>query len=131
MNRMAREILFKAKSKRDGKWIEGSLLVNEQGTCMISAYLIGSGMIFLTVDSNTICQYTGLTDKNGNKIWENDVVKDKESNIYKCYWCSCNCEYMLDDGVESFGLGYRSEKDLEVIGNIFDNPELLGGADNG
>ena len=131
---MAREILFKANRLDNGEWVEGyyAVAIDKRGlkqhNILVADHHLGYFKWF-DIGKKTLCQYTGLTDKNGNKIWENDVVKDTEGNIYKCYWCSCNCEYMLDDGVESFGIGYRSEKELEVIGNTFDNPELLGGGE--
>ena len=89
------------------------------------------------VDPDTLCQYTGLTDKNGKKIWENDIVKCKK------YICGNFGDYCIEVGyVEmkhgAFGLHrikndayYRPFKDwledyeYEVVGNIFDNPELL------
>ena len=84
------------------------------------------------VQANTICQYTGLTDKDGKKIWENDIVTvpgDKEPCLigwdeYCARWSITQYgSYMYDfdnfDGVE-----------LEVLGNVFDNPEILeGGAE--
>ena len=148
---MAREILFKAKRIDNGEWVEGSLLVDEAGNCYMGVYIfprqdtdivvVGgringktykrfSGIGFTQVDSKTVCQYTGLTDKNGNKIWENDVVRHLEhGEIYKCYWYCENCEYSLCNESESFGLGYCVGTELEVIGNIFDNPEVLGGGE--
>ena len=134
---MAREILFKAKRIDNGEWVEGNLIykkssVGENTFCLIvgSAEWTNDGQFYNLCNTHfihrdTICQYTGLTDKNGNKIWENDVVRHLEhGEIYKCYWYCENCEYSLCNESESFGLGYCVGTELEVIGNIFDNPEL-------
>lgn len=83
----------------------------------------------LYVDENTVGQYTGLKDKNVTKIFEGDIVKG--------FWRGKICIYQIDyyNGLTSFigrasmkitTFGYDSEK-IEVIGNIYDNPELLGG----
>lgn len=130
-----REILFKAKQLNDGKWIEGYLIkifaddyriatVDDIG-CAYTRNGVYDGYM-TEIDPNTICQYTGLTDKNGNKIWENDVVKHvTECGVYKCSYDLYNCEYQFDNKNESFGMGYASIHKFEVIGNIFDNPELM------
>ena len=134
-----REILFRAKRIDNGEWVEGWLLkdevtgqyfihasgnsvnesdkVNEEGCLRFVAF---------EVDENTICQYTGLTDKNGNKIWENDVV-------------SCG-GYLVVTWKEEFASFCLSKKgwmyqhffgeavngcDCKVIGNIFDNTDLM------
>jgi uncharacterized phage protein (TIGR01671 family) len=122
-----REILFKAKRIDNGEWIMGGIIERDD-----KAYIVGISKKLridgVEVDPNTICQYTGLTDKNGNKIWENDVVNNLEDEeIVKCVWDSSNCEYILDNAFVQFGLGYCVGAELEVIGNIFDNPELIGG----
>jgi len=125
-----REILFKAKRIDNGEWVEG-------GFCHSSdekTYIIGiskRGYIDgLEVVSETICQYTGLTDKNGNKIWENDVVKWNDK-LYKVVFYESICSFVL---VTSTGHWLHMEMDYgdklecyayKVIGNIFDNPELL------
>lgn len=136
---MAREILFKAKRISDGKWIEG-FYVAQYGCHQI--YLPNgvdceNGFDYYHIDINTLCQYTGLTDKNGNKIWENDVVNRNEKfyEIVKYF----QGDYVLDysyalgkeEGTNYCNLGfYCCEINcVEVIGNIFDNPELLGGGE--
>ena len=88
------------------------------------------------VDEHTICQCTGLKDKNGKLIWENDVVEigeheDTVNGLYKVIYCeNANC-YALKRSVD-FHYNFFTFSDLngfetssKVIGNIFDNPELL------
>lgn len=81
-----REILFKAKRLDNGEWVEGFLfhcLNNGEEWCIgkepLSANdyseIIGEYRTWFPIDEKTICQYTGLTDKNRNKIWENDIVE--------------------------------------------------------
>lgn len=140
-----REILFKAKRIFSGEWVEGYLFETKDNSYV--AYngqfdddlLLSPQNIFIPIDKSTICQYTGLTDKNGNKIWENDVVDASNcwwdaagpaghtSPIIKVEWSEWYCGfnpfacYDCDCGV------YIESCDVEVIGNIFDNPELLKG----
>lgn len=148
---MSREILFKAKRISDGEWIEGSLLQNTTAT---SKSFIVSTTGCEEVDSDTICQYIGLVDNNGNKIWENDIVKDlslylthkdyvergmeKEEGLqyYHDFYApelvefcteevgSCGCCYPDFVGTGFVAMGADLTK-CEVIGNKFDNPELL------
>lgn len=139
---MIREILFKAKRKDNGGWVEGFLfhcLNNGEEWCIgnepLSANdyseIIGEYRIWFPIDENTICQYTGLTDKNGNKVWENDVVKDTDIHLLG------SVEYDEEHGmyvINEVNDGYQNFQEFwsctEVIGNIFDNPELLkGGAE--
>jgi len=148
-----REILFKAKRIDNGEWVEGYLVrfcdryggLGFEIIAEAGIYYDGSpNYISHEVDENTICQYTGLTDKNGQKIWENDVVKyDSEDDLKLCavvkYGEYDNCGNMdcylgfyMDWSDTRFWLRkdigfWTKNREVEVIGNIFDNPELLKG----
>ena len=133
-----REILFKAKTC-NGEWVEG-LLANKGNKWYISNKA-GQPFAF-EVRPDTICQYTGLTDKNGRKIWENDIVKyhfgdDVAPVRYGVYQ---SCFDSTQTGHVGFYVDWDSKKalrkdlgywvnmiDCNVIGNVFDNPELLKG----
>ena len=156
---MAREILFKAKRECNGEWVEGSPVFYESGEVAIfnekfTRYGHEATQIWkrTLVDKDTLCQYTGLTDKNRRKIFENDVLDSDEVNslvrfdeenarfVLDDYGTKgCIMEYGWDENAGGYGFietnGFDDFMDIteavEVIGNIFDNPELLGGADNG
>ena len=139
-----RKILFKAKRIDNGEWVEGFLfqlsceggfnwcIGNEPLAPNDYSELCGADRDWFYVDENTICQFTGLTDKNGNKIWENDVVK---MIYYDNYFEHGVVRYYEQDVryrfcTESDSFSFDNTDTLEVIGNIFDNPELLeGGAE--
>jgi len=132
-----REILFKAKRIDNGEWVEGDLVhsvykIND--TC-VGKY--GSDVGMHQVDENTICQYTGLKDKNGCKIWEGDVVErvDRRNGLYVFReQPKMNCKVVWTDrhGYDTEpSCGYFDKKnalECEVIGNRFDQgSELLNG----
>ena len=124
-----REILFKAKSENiDGTfdWIEGYLSKCEGKWTICDDEGVGC-----FVEEETICQYTGLTDKNGNKIWENDICDRKEPfpEIVKMQKGDWILDYSYAVGRENcycnLGFYVCERNSVEVIGNIFDNAELL------
>lgn len=143
-----REILFKAKRIDNGKWSEGYYVKTGEASYIVVPYsqadISGAEGSTIEVDANTICQYTGLTDKNGNKIWENDVVKFEDCemstesgygdcfvNVGKIAYDTDTMSYFITDRITVDMEDMDIKNDVEVIGNIFDNPELLeGGADN-
>ena len=131
-----REILFRGKLTANGKWSEGNLVVNKRGVCVITPDETPIGT-YGQVDPETVGQYTGLTDKNGKKIFEGDILSERPlMNSVAYVGCvkysdeNSAFEIVFDTG-SSFVLGSYS-KSYTVIGNIHDNPELLkGGVDNG
>jgi uncharacterized phage protein (TIGR01671 family) len=135
-----REILFKAKRKDNGKWVEGNLITNERNENQkYIGYIFDerNGVIedfdLVEVIPDTICQYTGLTDKNGKRIWENDICdrKEKYPEIVAYNKGDWQLDYSYALGKEKHfcacNLGfYACERNcIEAIGNVFDNPELL------
>lgn len=151
---MAREILFKAKRKDNGEWVEGGSLItfldngeksffmpqfNEKCICehdeMTDDILSFSDCRFYKVDPETICRYTGLTDKNDNKIWENDIVTEdwrNEKGIVRFGEFEAQVLKNIGFNIEWNYISYRQDicywvGKCEVIGNVFDNPELLEG----
>ncbi len=137
---MSREILFKAKRKDNGKWVEGNLITNERNENQkYIGYIFDerNGVIedfdLVEVIPDTICQYAGLTDKNGKRIWENDICdrKEKYPEIVTYNKGDWQLDYSYALGKEKHfcacNLGfYACERNcIEVIGNVFDNPELL------
>ena len=84
-------------------------------------------IVFFEIDPETLCQYTGLLDKSGKRIWENDIVRCGDANL-KISWNQEKASWvMVENGwlySHFFGESANSE-DVEVIGNIFDSSELL------
>ena len=127
------EILFRGKRVDNGEWVEGNLFIPDIEDTP-TQICIGTNVIRITYDviPETIGQYTGLTDKNGTKIFEDDIVKVTDDNG-ETNLCSCGigdvCFYdgswyiggEVNDGLYDVKNIYY----IEVIGNIHDNPELL------
>lgn len=130
-----REILFKAKRWRDGKWVYGDLN-NLQDSVIIHWYNNGC-RVSDEVDPSTVCQYTGLTDKNGKKIFEGDVLKiAKKSDGLGAYFFPPleypvnvmvkwdMCAWMWETlGEDKYYISFPNawcHYECEVIGNIHD-----------
>lgn len=135
---MNRKILFKAKRKDNGEWIEGYYVYCRKRHYILPVLNKAIGFDeredeWVEVNPDTICQYTGLTDKNGKRIWENDICdrKEKYHEIVTYNEGDWQLDYSYALGKEKHfcacNLGfYACEREcVEVIGNVFDNPELL------
>ena len=125
-----REILFRGKFGNE--WKYGYLSVEPQGLVIKEPY-IGNKSEIWHIDPETVGQYTGLTDKNGVRIFEGDIVSlvKHDGLIYKVVYVPCRYELVNSKGVNCFVLDIYKSENIEVIGNIHDNPELLGGENNG
>lgn len=129
---MNREILFRGKVKlpdnyrghnlsyRNGDWVYGLMNSNES-------------IRGIFVDTNTIGQYTGLTDMNGTKIFEGDIIQSyhhrEPMGVASVYWLGASFWCKLLSGSQFDCCDTLDEWDcecgLEIIGNVYDNPELL------
>ncbi|WP_024854774.1 YopX family protein [Mediterraneibacter gnavus] len=126
---MNREILFKAKRIDNGEWVEGCIVIDQSRLDRFKYRIqpIESGVLYAhPIDPDALCQYTGLTDKNGKKIWENDIVElPDEEGYFTCKWEEDAARFVMNgDGLTVDFDNYWSYQ-TEVAGNIFDNPELL------
>lgn len=125
---MMREYLFRGKTIANGKWSKGTLLVTKQGCCITP-----DATVYVAVDPETVGQYTGLTDKNGTKIFEGDIVKYGDTVHNVVFEQRNGTAYfgLVYSTLETLSFGYYQDlKQIEVIGNIYDNPELLGDEEN-
>ena len=148
-----REILFRGKRTDNGEWIEGDLKQAFRGNQLSSCGIMKTPTAYCwRVDPETVGQYTGLTDKNGVRIFEGDILDVSSDVAYGGvavhrlgyfvveFHNGCFMKSALDDPQLSFfdnakrkGLYHFISTDIhKIVGNIHDNPDILkGGGDNG
>ena len=132
-----REILFKAKRKDNGEWVDGYYRADTDldihFICGWNYYLSENGLerepFEYEIDPDTLCQYTGLTDKNDKRIWENDIVRtfenDSKDTLINIVKFIDGCFKIFKKHYLPMNLDCYEKSDLESIGNIFDNLDLL------
>ena len=131
-----REILFRAKRIDDEEWVEGYFVIGKWYLDEKERYaILPTDLCFyphceinewIEIDPDTLCRYTGLKDKNGSMIWENDIVRIGANTLVRwsekyAGWCLIQRDWIHE---HFFGEAFEA-KDCEVVGNIFDNPELM------
>ena len=141
-----REIKFRAWNKNTNSIVYGTPIFYKDGSFTLyeikESKSVGYGVINCGRCKN-ICQYTGLHDKNGNEIYEGDIIQSTKSKykrfdndgIYEVYFNEFLCHYALiasrnewetkHGQYDNYSLTGCKAKEFEVIGNIYENPELL------
>lgn len=138
---MTREILFRGKRVDNGEWIFGDfrhIFHGEYRTHIVdNSNGLNNGVCGLEVASSTVGQFTGLTDKNGRKIFEGDIIKWEylcnDHLVYQVVYEKGTAGFVTRrnfnnrDGIDCYSDSvFVDDGDMsEVIGNIYDNPELL------
>lgn len=123
-----REILFRGKERFNGKWRYGNLVKYHNGEFAIQS-MDKDHNIAVPVIADTVGQYTGLTDKNGAKIFEGDIVKYGDTIHKVVFETRQGNGYfgIVIDTYETWGFSLSVPAcNMEVIGNIYDDPKLLG-----
>ena len=131
-----RDILFRGKDAETGKWIYGWVF-GEKAESIIeldTQYVSEEGVeAYYTsvVIPETVGQYTGLDDKNGVKIFEGDVVRylnsiESGNGVVIFDACAFLFNWIDIDEIDSLLRYFQCSKELEVIGNVHDNPEAMG-----
>ena len=140
--REIREVIFRGKRTDNGKWICGDLRHISDWKGGYNPHIVdntngrNNSVTGLEIIPETVGQYTGLTDKNGVKIFEGDIVRydvnyhDMVISYDVENWGGWLYEDM-DDNMQAYSIYEFCLKDIAVVGNIHDNPELLGGESNG
>lgn len=138
-----RNILFRGKRLDNGEWVYG-YFVKYQPCASEDKFVCGivptyaSALYLIEVDPETVGEYTGLEDKNGTKIFEGDIVyvtpSENQTEIYLSGYCQVCYEdkfacFVLVSNKDSHATAVTfsafADSDIEVVGNIYGNPELL------
>lgn len=123
-----RDIKFRGKSIDNGEWVYGDLLIQKNSRqCLIRTYDTElQEYVFHEVSPETVGQYIEFKDRNEKEIYEGDIIKTNDGMVcevvYEEEWCRFVCVYK--NGAVGH-MPFIIEEDGIVIGNVFENPELL------
>lgn len=143
-----KNLKFRAKRYSDSEWIYGSGVIFCDDCCFIDKrderpYAFRGNTHFIELASvlcldNTVCQFTGIKDKNGKEIYDGDIIRSFDSNgneiIHYIAWRETEARFVATyndnkecriDLTSCLYQEWINEFDKEVIGNIYDNPEIL------
>ena len=121
-----REILFHGKRTDNGEWVEGDVLQTRYHSGHIEYQIMPQTPVSSAypVIPGTVGQYTGLTDRNGKRIFEGDIIEFHEE-IGKIEYSECDAAFYIVFDTWYTYFSTTDERRIEIIGNIHDNPELL------
>ena len=139
------EILFRGKRIANGKWVSGYYVVRKRpyfkdkgadfehiicDNLVIDDFndkqFVDTIPITYSVDPETVGQYTGLTDTNGNKIFEGDIVWDSYDEDYgKVEWDNDVAKFIITFSTFTVDFDSVCGEELEIVGNVYDNPEMM------
>ena len=130
---MNRTIKFRGKRLDNGEWVYGSLLQGEN-QCVIATVKGDSINVHecFEVDPTTVGQFIGLLDKNGKEIYEDDIVLSDDGKVGQVQWFEEHLAFMIwcvTDNKVYFAYENDFSK-IEVIGNVYENADLLKGEEN-
>lgn len=140
-----RKILFKGKRTDNGEWVCGYYVLRKRpyfkdkganfehiicDNLVIDDFndkqFVDTIPITYSVDSETVGQYTGLTDTNGNKIFEGDIVWDSYDEDYgKVEWDNDVAKFIITFSTFTVDFDSVCGEELEIVGNVYDNAELI------
>lgn len=125
-----REILFRGKRTDNGEWVQGYICrygwIGKEKDYIIPDY--ASALYTAEIDPETVGQYTGLTDMNGRKIFEGDTFWNSYDEDYgKVEWDNDMAKFIITFPTFTVDFANVYGEELEIVGNVYDNPELLKG----
>lgn len=125
-----REILFRGKRVDNGEWVQGYICrygwTGKEKDYIIPDY--ASALYTFKIDPETIGQYTGVTDTNGRKIFEGDIILDSyDEDNGKVEWDNDMAKFIITFPTFTVDFDNVYGEKLETVGNVYDNPELLKG----
>lgn len=144
---MSRKILYRGQTRRKGEylvnyagdkcdsnWVYGGIFPQNEGGDKAIIYQQEPKIEKFVVYADTVCEYTGMTDKNNAKIFENDILeftnKEGDKTLYLVLWSEQLAGWVtrqIDAHPVDDPMAYwvNCQTDYEIVGNVFDNPELL------